>query len=305
VIETAEIAHLPVHVAVQRIGAVRDRQPVLGWVGAMMHRRRIKRIPERGRCGTDMGAVRHAGRRGGTMETGSDPGNDGPYWLAAHVYFALCAHHAVLMDLRHDRYQAVQPAEALAGWVQGWPLPGVRTAPAPPIVRRLLAQGLLVRDARRGRMAVAVSAREPTRTLLEFDFANRQTAGARAAADLARAWAAARLWLALFSMQTVLGRVGARGAARSACRGAWDWDRAHALVMRFVHLRPLFYTARDACLLDSLTLLNFLALHDVYPQWVFGVRTAPFHAHCWVQQEDVLYNDMPERVRQYTPILRI
>ncbi|MHB1542302.1 MAG: lasso peptide biosynthesis B2 protein [Steroidobacteraceae bacterium] len=239
------------------------------------------------------------------METGSDPGNDGPYWLAAHVYFGLCARHAVLMDLQHDRYHAVQPAEALAGWVHGWPLPGERTAPAPPIVRRLLAQGLLVRDARRGRMAVAVSAREPTRTLLEFDFANRPTAGARAAADLARAWAAARLWLALFSMQTVLGRVGARGAARGACRGAWDWDRAHELVMRFVHLRPLFYTAREACLLDSLTLLNFLALHDVYPQWVFGVRTAPFHAHCWVQQEDVLYNDMPERVRQYTPILRI
>jgi len=239
------------------------------------------------------------------VETGDDPDDDGPYWLAAHVYLGLCDRHAVLMDLRRDRYHAVQSAEALAGWVQGWPLPGTRRRPAPRIVRRLLAHGLLVRDARRGRLAIPVPPREPSHTLLEFDFGMRPTGGVRAAADLARAWMAARLSLTLSSMQTVVARVGARCAARRPSCAAWDRDKSHELVMTFAHLRPLFYTARDACLLDSLTLLNFLALHDVYPEWVFGVRTAPFHAHCWVQQEAVLYNDMPDRVRQYTPILRI
>ena len=238
------------------------------------------------------------------METGSAASGEGPYWLAAHVYVGLCERHAVLMDLRRDRYHAVQPAAALAGWVHGWPVPGGRAQRPSLILERLLVQGLLVADARLGRPATPPQRREPARTLLEFDFNTRPAVSPRAVGYLARAWTAARLSLQLFAMRTVVERVRARRAERRAAAPPIDWARAHALVMSFTHLRPLFYTVRGACLLDSLTLLHFLALHGVYPEWVFGVRTAPFHAHCWVQQEDVLYNELPDRVRQYTPILR-
>ena len=37
-------------------------------------------------------------------------------------------------------------------------------------------------------------------------------------------------------------------------------------------------------------------------QWIFGVRTWPFHAHCWVQQGAVVLSDYPEALVRYTPI---
>ena len=74
-------------------------------------------------------------------------------------------------------------------------------------------------------------------------------------------------------------------------------------MIAFTRLRPLFYTLRGACLLDSLTLIHFLSAEGIHPDWVFGVKTEPFDAHCWVQQGELLLNDVPDRVRQYSPIL--
>jgi hypothetical protein len=74
-------------------------------------------------------------------------------------------------------------------------------------------------------------------------------------------------------------------------------------VTAFVHLRPLFYTTREACLLDSLTLTHFLARYGVFPTWVFGVKTDPFYAHCWVQQGDFVFNDSPDFIKGFSPIL--
>ena len=50
-------------------------------------------------------------------------------------------------------------------------------------------------------------------------------------------------------------------------------------------------------------MVHFLAAEGIQPDWVFGVKTEPFDAHCWVQHGDVVLNDAPDRVRQYSPIL--
>ena len=39
--------------------------------------------------------------------------------------------------------------------------------------------------------------------------------------------------------------------------------------------------------------------------WVFGVRTWPFSAHCWLQIGDAVLDDDPERVGIYPPILAV
>lgn len=43
--------------------------------------------------------------------------------------------------------------------------------------------------------------------------------------------------------------------------------------------------------------------HEV--RFVFGVRTWPFRAHCWLQVEDVALDDEAERLAAYHPILAV
>lgn len=70
----------------------------------------------------------------------------------------------------------------------------------------------------------------------------------------------------------------------------------------FRRLRPLIYTSADHCLFDSLALLEFLALHRYFPNWVIGVRTQPFGAHSWLQNEATVLNDDVEHVQFFTAI---
>ena len=222
------------------------------------------------------------------------------------------------MDLRRDRYVAVQPAHVLVGWVSGWPgsdgqsagaepvavQAEPRASRAPAVLSNLLAQGMLV-SGTGGRPATALALPTVRRTLLEFDFDRPPSARAADLGRFAVAWMRARASLAARPICSIVADVRARKARRLPQARPPDPARERALLMTFVHLRPLFYTVRRACLLDSLTLVHFLAASGVYPQWVFGVRTAPFDAHCWVQRDEVLFNDTPDRVRQYSPILLV
>ena len=67
----------------------------------------------------------------------------------------------------------------------------------------------------------------------------------------------------------------------------------------------VLFGAQDACLFDSLALMRFLSYYVIFPTCVIGVQTGPFGAHCWVQHDAVVFNDAPEYVRRYTPILTV
>src|ERR1700723_614237 len=73
-------------------------------------------------------------------------------------------------------------------------------------------------------------------------------------------------------------------------------------VCAFNSLR-LLYPRPYLCLFDSLALFEMLSLHGDFPTLVFGVTTDPFHAHCWLQDENTVLNDSPSTVRSYTPIM--
>lgn len=89
-----------------------------------------------------------------------------------------------------------------------------------------------------------------------------------------------------------------RKSAATSCAGVGP----EPLVQRFASYRSRF-AKTDACLFNSLALLDFLALHGQYPKLVFGVSMRPFQAHCWVQHEDTVLGDTVERVSQFTPIM--
>lgn len=77
--------------------------------------------------------------------------------------------------------------------------------------------------------------------------------------------------------------------------------RAASLAAQFYRLRPLLPRS-GKCLASSLILLGFLKAHGIDADWVFGVRTFPFDAHCWVEYEGVVLNDSAEHARWFTPI---
>lgn len=63
--------------------------------------------------------------------------------------------------------------------------------------------------------------------------------------------------------------------------------------------------AQGQCLYRAYLLRAFLASRGRGSTWVFGVRTWPFSAHCWLQVGDVLLDDDLDRVALYTPIMAV
>ncbi|HEY3949843.1 lasso peptide biosynthesis B2 protein [Phenylobacterium sp.] len=64
----------------------------------------------------------------------------------------------------------------------------------------------------------------------------------------------------------------------------------------------IWLPAPRKCLVRSFLLLRFLQRRGADAQWVLGVRTWPFAAHCWAQVGDVALDDVPERLVGYRPI---
>jgi hypothetical protein len=244
-----------------------------------------------------------------------------PYLLSPHVHICVAGGQVVLLDLARDEYLAVVPPHRLAGWVKGWPAlesgrapgnpekmpvvtPGATSA-QDPVLAKMLAAGMLVTNRQVGKEAVPVKIGKPESALVQPVLGSYPHTTARDLGRLGLAYASAQAALKLRPIESVVKAVAGRKARALACLR--EPERAppavRDLVAAFMHLRPLFYTARGACLLDSLVLLNFLAQHGVFPQWVFGVLADPFYAHCWVQQDQIVFNDSPGLVRGFTPIL--
>lgn len=57
------------------------------------------------------------------------------------------------------------------------------------------------------------------------------------------------------------------------------------------------------CLYRSHLLRTYLEALGHSVDWMFGVRTWPFRAHCWLQAGDVALDDEAERVAAYHPIM--
>jgi len=83
-----------------------------------------------------------------------------------------------------------------------------------------------------------------------------------------------------------------------------DPRRAAALTATFQRLLP-WTPGQGACLYRAFVLLGLLRRAGQDAVWVFGVRTWPFSAHCWLQVGDAVLDDDPERVGAYTPILAV
>jgi transglutaminase superfamily protein len=234
------------------------------------------------------------------------------YALADHVFVCLNGEHLVLLDLKEDRYWALEAAHTagLGALVDGWPVrpcDDARTVDPPSpettaALEVLQGRGLLTQGIPPGKDATPVTAIVPVRELAsETD----TSAGARSGSWLKflTASAVAKLTLRFWPFERVIRRVKRRKELLEPNASPLDAERATKLVEAFARYRVFLFSSKDECLYDSLALLEYLARHGIYPDWVFAVQTRPFAAHCWVQHGDLVFNDTVEHVSGYTPIM--
>jgi hypothetical protein len=232
------------------------------------------------------------------------------YFLPKHVFFCFSGDYCVFLDLKRDRYSCVSRSDAqlLDGCVPGWPSHAARTQPDLPehesAARAMLEGGLLTPYATEGKSAEPLPICAPTCSLAGQDGRvplMRGITATDAVLFLASA-ASTSLRLRKWPIDRIVRRVQTRRLR--ARRKAASIGRIREKVAVFNALRPFFpVSGKGCCLFDSLALLEFLSRYGLFPLWVFGVRTEPFYAHCWLQHEGVLLNGPLEQARSYTPIL--
>ena len=234
------------------------------------------------------------------------------YALAEHVFVCLNGEHLVLLDLKEDRYWALEASQTagLGTLVSGWPvrMPEGATQEGPPseettaALEVLQSRGLLTEGIPPGKDATPVV---PTAPATELISETETSPGPRLGRWITFFTASgfAKFALRAWPFERVIQRVKQRKQLLGARSQPLDVGRARKLVEAFMRYRVFLFSSKDECLYDSFALLEFLARYGIYPDWVFGVQTRPFAAHCWVQQDGVVFNDTVEHVSGYTPIM--
>lgn len=238
------------------------------------------------------------------------------YFLPSHVYCSETPDGAVLLDLRTQRYIAVSAAqvERIRPLIQNWPAnhSGTRSIPPTitPAVSRLIAslqsQTLLTGDPPLSRAIadISLSAPQPVNAMQAMDILAARVTLSHAV-QVVVASARASYQLRTRSLQQIVQRLRDRKAARPAQLDSEGGRQIRALASTFAWLRPLVFSHPPICLLDSLTLLEFLAQHGYHALWILGVSSPPFRAHSWVQLDGTVLNDTLERAATYHPILAV
>ncbi len=233
--------------------------------------------------------------------------------VASHVFLCVDGEYVVLLDLRQDRYWALEAARTrrLATIIRGWPvgtedeISNAATVENMEEVRLLGEKGLLCDDLDAGKDATPVCLGPLVRHLLPDESGRHVRIDAGSALSLLLAVVRAAARMQRRSLEHIVGCARRRKEEHAGQAQHFDMECAERLVATFARLRPMLFSAREACLFSSLVLIELFARHDLFPQWVFGVQTRPFAAHCWVQQDGVLFNDTVEHVSRYTPIMAI
>ena len=231
------------------------------------------------------------------------------YFLAKHAFVCLSGGSLVLLDLKRDRYLALDATRAgsLDGIVAGWP---IRALPTPPpagtagrIIQSMLKRGLLTSERVQGKEPVAPVVSMPVDSVL--DGASGEDVSVRLGDVLrfVRAVMLASWHLRFRSMEWIVADV-ARRRAKASCRTGGTERAIQQPARVFDRLRSFTYDVREACLFDSLALLYFMLDEGLQPQWIVGVRSSPeFLAHSWIQHGGTVLNDSVDRVAVYTPIM--
>lgn len=238
-----------------------------------------------------------------------DPG----YYLPKHVYACRTDEGVIFLDAKHDRYFGLGGAgvAALPRYIRNWVggdasrCRGGETPASHLEVKRvadnLIDRGLLCNSwdellpmhrasAPPLSMELPRAATEAHRSLRPIDLVYFTASCTRA------------LWLLKRQpLEAIASRV---AAARQGHHEPLGLMEVFGRVQAFRNLRRLFFSEKDRCLLNALSLVLFLQHYGHFPLFVIGVKTRPFGAHSWVQHDQILLEGGdPSRICHFAPIL--
>lgn len=225
------------------------------------------------------------------------------YFLPHHVHACFAANRTVFLDMKSGRYFGLDP-EQTALLRHALDDSAEAETSAPPIAAELIGVGLLTTSRCASKTFLPPSTSPPEVPLLPLSDGPPRIGAAHVLRFFAICSAVA-LRLKFRPLEYSLSHLAQQKSRRRVhfTADGSDLDEARDLTRTFLHLRPLAYAARNRCLLDSLTLAEFLASHGIRATCLFGVRANPFEAHCWVQIGSHVVNETPEMAQRYAPIL--
>jgi hypothetical protein len=229
-----------------------------------------------------------------------------PYRLAPDVYACVTRAGVVLLDLSNDAYfgLSLEQAHALTSVIRDCPyVPSSEcaaiTAPH-ALIEWLQGRGLieLCTESNIPRESPDL----PCEALQSMEGTPPSSVRFHHVVAFVRALAAALFYLKARCLIATVRRCRKR---QSRPRQASASDEALSeLTAAYAQLRVLFFTRQGRCLLDSVTLIEFLAAYGHFPRLVIGVhQEPPFSAHSWVQQDRWILNGTAGFVGSYVPIL--
>jgi len=208
--------------------------------------------------------------------------------LPRHVFAAAIANDLVLFDSSGDRYLALPGA--LCDRAQGAVDVGLDGPMiAPEAADMLLGAGLLATDG---------ESHWPTRPMARPDRA------------LAPAWEKGARLPDVIRVATAVLQARRRMRDGLPCR-AFHPTRQHPPFLSVAELQKATGRLRAArllvphprrCLPASIVAAIFLRKLGQEVEIVFGVRSHPFEAHCWIEADRIVLDDDLDKVRSFTPI---
>lgn len=225
------------------------------------------------------------------------------FFLPPHVHFCFRGDAAVFLDVKQDDYTLM--AAPLSAALRALAANEGRTAncDSGEALKDLLDGGLLTRDRSAGRTVAPTRIAPAGKLLLATETMPTARMSARHVWRFLAASIRADAELRWCRLERTITRV-QRRKARQLSMQHFDLERARDLVAIFGRLRS-FFPRNYLCLYDSLALVEFLARHGIFPNWVFGVKLEPWGAHCWVQEAQLLFNEEVEVAAGYTPVMAI
>lgn len=206
--------------------------------------------------------------------------------LRPHIHLAWCDADLVVLDTLADQYALLMDAAAV---IQPGPNPGTVLVPA-DVRSELEALGLIAPD------ASPSTRREWATARTELD----HSPSVNPASVIGAAFNSL-VSTASFRRKTMAELVTTASQRRKLNRHRLDAAVA-ASAFRTVH--PWIPFEGD-CLQRGFMLHHHLHSAGIDARWVFGVRTWPFLAHCWVQVGDCVVGDTLERTQAFTPIMAV